>query len=195
MDVRITYESLFDLLRRERTREELQQLDSNFYESVVAYLQSKAEGMKSEDEAEKIQIRNIKKIIKELYERREKKIINIAIDKSRSPTNIIDVSVLLPEEKQLFDELGVLITKYKNSILGNVIELKMPDLKTAKEETKPRKPGEDEYIMVRFLHPLPKFVGKKNEILGPYDEEEIAKLPRYIADLLIRKERAEAINT
>jgi DNA replication initiation complex subunit (GINS family) len=41
-DVKITYETLFDLLRREKNRNELQQLDPSFYLDVVSYLKEKS---------------------------------------------------------------------------------------------------------------------------------------------------------
>jgi DNA replication initiation complex subunit (GINS family) len=93
VDIRINYETLFDLLRREKNREELQSLDKDFYEQVLAYLREKKDSLsKKEDElfvsAEreklKIQFQNIRRIIKELYEKREKKIINMATSRART---------------------------------------------------------------------------------------------------------------
>ena len=41
VEVNITYETLFDLLRRERSRNELQELEETFYEDVKKYLEEK----------------------------------------------------------------------------------------------------------------------------------------------------------
>ena len=41
--------------------------------------------------------------------------------------------------------------------------------------------------LVRFLHTVPKFVGKELEEYGPFAEEDIANLPLEIADLLIER--------
>jgi hypothetical protein len=47
--------------------------------------------------------------------------------------------------------------------------------------------------LLRFLAPVPQFIGIDMREYGPYEEEEVAKLPSEIANLLIQKERAEEI--
>jgi DNA replication initiation complex subunit (GINS family) len=102
VDVKITYETLFDLLRRERGRDEIQELDPGFYDDVLTYLTDKkaildgiSDPESSEAEKTRIQLQNIKKIVKELYERREKKILLLAINKIRTGSNVIDTSFLM----------------------------------------------------------------------------------------------------
>ncbi|KYK27159.1 hypothetical protein AYK26_00500 [Euryarchaeota archaeon SM23-78] len=133
VDIRITYETLFDLLRREKNREELQKLDKDFYEQVLAYLKEKKEALSkkgdelfvsAEREKLKIQFQNIRRIIKELYERREKKVINMAMSKARTGSDIIDTTNLLPSEKEFFKEQVGLLTKYKDSVLDAILHLK-----------------------------------------------------------------------
>ena len=129
----ITYETLFDLLRREKSRDELQELDEDFYKNVAEYLQEKnkllessGEGFMDEAEKTRIQISNIKKIIKELYERRERKIINLALFKSRLNNKILDTRALLPEEKLLFDYVVKQLDENRNAVLNSIIMLKTP---------------------------------------------------------------------
>ncbi len=141
VDIRITYETLFDLLRREKNREELQTLDKDFYEQVLAYLKEKKEALSrkgdelfvsAEREKLKIQFQNIRRIIKELYERREKKIINMAITRARTGSDVIDTSSLLPSEKEFFEEQVRLLSKYKEDVLNNILHLK--ELNNKEEE-------------------------------------------------------------
>ena len=47
--------------------------------------------------------------------------------------------------------------------------------------------------LIRFIHAVPKFVGKDLEDYGPFEEEDIANLPAEIADVLIIKGRVEEI--
>jgi DNA replication initiation complex subunit (GINS family) len=209
----ITYETLFDLLRREKGREELQELDADFYKQVTQYLKEKhdllaSHGDEYQDEAEKtrIQIVNIKKIIKELYERRERKIVNLAMYKSRINNKLLDTRTLLSEERLLFEGLVQELTTNREHVLSNILSLKLPSLTpitrveqklfheehTEKEE--PEKEDPQEIIkVVRFLNPVPKFLGTELEIYGPFEEEEVASLPSKIADVLIDKGRAEEI--
>lgn len=133
VDIRITYETLFDLLRREKNREELQTLDKDFYEQVLAYLKEKKEAItrkgdelfaSAEREKLKIQFQNIRRIIKELYERREKKIIAMAMSRARTGSDIIDTSALLPSEREYFEEQVELFVKYKDKVLDSILEVK-----------------------------------------------------------------------
>jgi len=139
VDIRITYETLFDLLRREKNREELQELDKDFYEQVLAYLKEKKSDLtkkgdelfaSAEREKLKIQFQNIRRIVKELYERREKKIIIIAMSKARTGSDVIDTSALLPSERQYFEEQVALFVKYKEKVLDTIIEVRELDEKS-----------------------------------------------------------------
>jgi len=159
VDIRITYETLFDLLRREKNREELQSLDNDFYEQVLAYLKEKKEALSrkgdelfvsAEREKLKIQFQNIRRIIKELYERREKKIINMALTRVRTGSDVIDTSALLPSEKEFFDEQVALFTRYREEVLNSILHLQgfnnRKEIKTGggeKGETKPRLEAEE----------------------------------------------------
>ena len=108
--INITYETLFDMLRNEKSREELQKLDDSFFEDLIQYISDKKQLISQDKDSEFFsglekektvkQLKNIKKLVRELYERREKKIVNMALISSRTGS-ILDDSALLKEEKQL----------------------------------------------------------------------------------------------
>jgi len=198
----ITAETLFEILRREKDREELQQLPKKFYAEVVRYLNEKKASMStgtlfSEQEREilQIQIHSIKQIIKELYNRREKKILDSALIKARTNSAVVDTSAMLPEEKELFEKISSEIASGRQNILlrvleGNASEIKPDENEKEKEREDEQKPGTK---MVRFLEAVPQFYGDDAEIYGPFAEDDIARLPESVANLLIEKERAEEI--
>ena len=208
-EINISYESLFELLRREKNRDELQQMDNEFFQSVVDYLKEsevKLESFKQKvdlqsiDEKSKIekQLNNIKKIIHELYDRREKKIIDMAVNKSRTSTNIIDTSNLLTEEKILFESFVDILNSGRKGILIKLLSQELPKIEVKKEEkteiksTEENRPeGDKENIMVRFISAVPKFVGPELEVYGPFEPEDMASLPKKIVDVLVKKNRAE----
>jgi DNA replication initiation complex subunit (GINS family) len=133
MDIHITYETLFDLLRKERSLEELQPLDPQFWNYVVDYLQERKkffEGTSSiEQEKTRFQLQNIKRIVKEIYERRERKIISLALNVNKTEnTTFFDTKHMLAEEKLLFHETVKLLTKYKHNILTQVCNFQNPSL-------------------------------------------------------------------
>ena len=207
-EVVITYETLYELLKRERERTDLQKLEPSFFSDTINYIKDKKKILeaKTEDsvfapeERKKTerQLENIYKIVKELYERREKKIISLATDKSRTRSNLIDASGLLKEEKVFFDALTNMLDNYREAILFAVLNEKMPFMQSL-DEKKPvemfrsaielKKPTR----LVRFTSHVPKFVGPELEEYGPFEEEDIANLPAEIADVLINKAKAEEI--
>jgi len=240
VDIRINYETLFDLLRREKNREELQSLDNDFYEQVLAYLKEKKGSLSKKDdelfasaerEKLKIQFQNIRRLIKELYEKREKKIINMALSKARTGSDVIDTSVLLPSEKEFFNEQVTLFLKHRESVLDRILTLKEFDNgKTEekeehkgsplgkknisedekpiekKQETKSEATEETENNLlpsggsetasekkkILILDSMPRFMGLNNQVLGPYNEGEEVELDTQIADILIKRGKAEA---
>src|SRR3989338_1012898 len=111
--INITYETLFEILKRDKELTDLQRLEPNFFNDFLNYfnekkqLLSKDDSLFSYEEKRKVekQIDNARRIIKELYERREKKIMNIALIKSRTKSNVMDESSFLSNEKTLFNEV------------------------------------------------------------------------------------------
>ena len=83
-EITLTLETLYDILRNEKKREDLQKLSDTFFMDVIAYLREKkafldtssngsnpfASGEKDKLEYE---LRSIKRILKEIYEKREKR--------------------------------------------------------------------------------------------------------------------------
>lgn len=224
-EVKITYETLFDLLRRERGRNDLQALDATFYVDVVSYMKEKKQTLSdaesgssysvAEQEKIKIQLKNVKKIIQELYETREKKILNLAMHKARTGSRLIDTSNMLGEEKKLFEESCEILKKYKEEIVGNLTRGELPsqasipepvsenkkneqvedevsDAKTEKQEDH-TKDESSEKVKVKISATLPKFVGLDKEIYGPFNPGDESDLPPQIAELLIKKGRAERL--
>jgi DNA replication initiation complex subunit (GINS family) len=237
-EIIISYDTLFEILRNEKTKDDLQKLGDSFFNDVVNYLNDKLTELENHnnqkelfenDEREKKiqQISNIKKILRDIYERREKKIMNMALNKSRFSASMIDTSALLDQEKVFYETLIKLFEGQKSNILDklvtgvvpgavplhfkdgseaqNVSEVneveqssveKSPESPQVKEETSPVveennkiKPSK----LIRFLTAVPQFMGTDMLEYGPYDEEDVSKLPIEIAELLIEKERAEEI--
>jgi len=189
-EINVTYETLYELLRRERSREELQELSDSFFADVIDYIESKKKLLKDQGMAEqkqKIQkqLDNIHKLIRELYDKRERKIIQMGLTKARTGSDIIDTARLLGNEKQLYDEILAVCSKYRKEILDSILNSKKVESKAApiKQNT-----------VVRFKQPVPKFIGKELETYGPFDTDDIASLPAEISSVLVKKGRAEEMD-
>ncbi|MBW2996219.1 hypothetical protein KY332_02855 [Candidatus Woesearchaeota archaeon] len=205
-EINITYETLFELLRREKNRDELQRLDEKFFADVAAYLKGKEEVLEQlktkqdlfvneeKEKAEK-QIEDIRGILKRLYEKREKKIIEMAVDASRTPSVIIDKSIMLDEEKMLYEKTLRLLNSFREGILLNIQHARLPEIKGVQDivdkEPEVEEKPEEIFRPIIFTHEVPRFVGIDLKEYGPFEVGESAELPYKIADVLINKGRAE----
>lgn len=198
-EVIITYETLYELLRREKSRQEIQKLDKDFFNDVVKYIKDKKnilESQKSKDnifaakeiERTKKQLESIYRVLKELYEKRENKIITLALLNSRDNSNI-DTSLLLSDEIKFYENVKNNLNLYRKNILFNLLDGKLPVL----EEPKVIKSDFQNRVLVRFINPVPKFVGSNGFVYGPFEEEDVANLPEDIAKLLIENGRVEEV--
>ena len=216
-EVIITYETLFELLQREKEKPDLQKLDPTFFLDTISYikdkkkiLEAKSDSSFAKDEIKKTerQLENIYKILKEIYQRREKKITSLALDKSRTHSNLIDTASLLKEEMVFFDALTGIFDAYRDEILFSVLNEKIPFMHATenkkfadtesqeihqKEEFRSALELKKSTKLIRFIQKVAKFIGPELEEFGPFDEENIANLPADIADVLINKAKAEEI--
>ncbi len=215
-EVKITLTTLFELLKREKDREDLQKLDEIFFDDVIKYVSSKkallnedSDTFSSEIEKVRLQIQNILKIVKDLYDRRERKILNIAMNQSRTGSEIMDTSSFLENEKVFFDEVLNILSKYRGEILlpiySSKASIKEPVEKTEEmkenlevEETENKEQEEsiekekiNYEIEVSFIDNIPKFLGEDMTVLGPFGKGDIALLPKTVAELLISTGKAE----
>ena len=207
-EIAITFETLYDILMREKQQEELLQLEPSFFQDVIVYLQekmkvwekiSKETDLFSLGERDKVEaeIKNIRKLLKDIYERREKKIIGLAVNKSRIG-HALDVNNLLKEEKQFLESIATILDQYRHGVLLNVLQMKQPQVEEKKfivEVEQKKKEKTKETMLVRFIHAVPKFVGSDLAIYGPFDENDVASLPKDVSEILINKKRAEEVKT
>ena len=207
-EVVITYETLYELLRREKQRPELQSLPNSFYQDVKVYLTEKEKIFQTQKTKESIfasesqktekTIQNTHKILKELYERRESKILQLAISASRinSPQ---DTNMLLEQEKDLYKEVKLILDSARKELLISLITAKTFKEEEIKEKNEPKdikRQDENPKLLtrkIRIIQPVPQFMGDDEKIYGPFLNEETAELPLKIAELLIEKKRAEQV--
>ena len=117
------YTELFDSAQKEKNNPNLLPLEKDFYN-----LMHEAAVEKEKNNQARI-AENMRRLIKEIYEKRERKIINMALDKSRTKTFLIDTTALLEEEKEMFESFAVVFDKFRNSKFKPVLSV------YAKEET------------------------------------------------------------
>ncbi len=236
-EIVISYETLYEYLRREKNRDEIQKLPENFQEDVNDFIERLRQSLKSRKrevssfegddiQKEETRLNNLVGLVTDLYQRRERKLISLAITKSRTKAKLADVASLTKEEKEFFNDLVKVMDYYRDVILKKMIAL---PIEGAQKPVLPEKgedglsssiesgaeagvssgnkvkgdesggqpnadtvPGESKK-RVRFLNAVPKFLDNNMNVLGPFEEGDMTSLPSPIADILIKKGKAEEI--
>lgn len=216
-DIKITLETLYDILRNEKKREDLQPLDATFYIDVVQYMREKQALFENKQQSTDVfaagerdkleyELKSIRRILKEIYEKREKKIIDITLNKSRTGSDIIDTSALLHEEREFHQKLLLILDDYRKGVVMNLFQGHMPHIPDQRvveiippqKEMAPLAPAAQNNITsdsksptkIKFIMPMPSFVWKDLKQYGPFDTGEELEIYPEVAELIVRKGRA-----
>lgn len=225
MDVK----TLREIQRKERMSPYLQELGRDFYRELEGYVRevhSKYLTESEEGEISKLsvalgELENIRAIISDIYETREKKIVSNALYYVRSEDEM-GVENLTKEEEEMLRGIIEVLREKRASVLDRVIgerTSKTPPRRKLKEEVgeeaevkaKPEakeveaepvaKPGGEEgekakviKATIRILKDLPSMVGVDGKVYGSFKREDITTLPEANARVLINQGAAEPVN-
>ena len=180
----LTYNDIYESLRKEKYSEQLQFLDKHFIKEVADYLKEKREISEKKDDMfsetlikTKKQLENAISIFKELMLRRKKKLLNLAFIARETGISKRDFENMMDFEKEMFDRIIKSMEDSDKKINGY--------LTGSAEKT--------ENKMIMFKENVAEFMGLAGEMLGPFDNGEIANLPEKISSILVESGRAEAV--
>lgn len=180
----VTYHDLYEILRKERYSEDLQQVPKDFLKEVAEYLKEKKEMGEKKDalfseaiDKEKKKFENSKAVFKEILMRRKKKILNLAFIASETGISKRDFENMLPYEKELFESVVKSLEKAEELINA---EMSGENL-------------ENSFTLVRFLEDIPAFLNSDGEELGPFSKGEIANIDKDIAEILEKDKKVELL--
>lgn len=171
----ITFELIRRIQREEQRSPKLTKLPENFYQNVRNYLQQKRSiSEKMEERKEVIEIKNIESLAKDIFDRRERKIMTQAVNSARIGMTIEN---LTDEEKEFLNQAVGLIKARREKILKELLE-------------KPEA-GEEMVNLLVFKEAVPEFVGADMKTYGPFAKGDIAKLPEENVKVLLERALAE----
>jgi len=183
----ITYNELYDVLRRERYSEQLQPIPKNFVKEVASYLKDKKQIANKDDDdfsdtilKTKKQFENSIAIFKELMLRRKKKILELAFVAAETGISKRDFENMLAIEKESFDSIMKALEKGDKKIAG-ILKGSGEDV----EEPKNR--------IIVFIQNTDEFLGLDGNKLGPFKKGDMANLAEEIANILIIDKKAESV--
>jgi len=189
----INYKTLRKIQQQEKTFPLLTKIDRNFYQKFSEYLKNLQRIAEKEENLQKIklfddEIQNTKKIAFNIYELREKKIIQAALSKVRGGKP--DLKNLLEIEKRLYDSLVKQIIVSREEILEQKLE-KKTDVKSAPETGKKEKKSNTNAI-VRVTQDTPEFVGTNMKTYS-LRKDDVLTLPKEMSEPLLKRGVVEQI--
>lgn len=186
----ITYETIRAAHRAEK-EEELQKLPDNFFQAVRNWFANKE---KQKDTVSLLEIENAKKLLEDIINRRQRKIVLSAL---RTIRGELPPQNLNAKEQKFFDQIIDSLKSFKESMNEEfmsveVVEEKIEEAKKALEEIKePLVVKPEGKIVVKALTDIPRFVGSDMKAYGPLKTGDIITVPEEIGKILISRRVAE----
>ena len=184
------YDQLFQAWRLEKENEELQQLPDHFLAEMDDYTitlnKSNLEGISLKEKITKQESDQANKMLKGLTKLRLVKIVKAELELTP-----INAAHLTTGEKRLHANLRQLLSDYTNRALQqqtDPIPIKQKPRSILTSEKK-----EKNYMVLRFIKPLPAIMGTDLKAYGPFKAEDVASIPHENALNLIRRGIAKEV--
>lgn len=183
----ITYNDLYECLRKERYSEQLQPLSKKFVFDVSDYISEKKKLSTQKDDVFSEEVSKIKKqlensssIFKELMLLRKKKLLGLVFVASETGISKRDFENMLDFEKELFDNIMISIQQAEKTLSSEFMNGTMEN-------------EENLMKLILFTENVDEFMGMDGKVLGPFKKDDIVNLPKQIAQILVSDRKAEVV--
>lgn len=184
----ITYNDLYEALRKERYSEQLQPLNKDFVKEVAAYLKDREEAIAAEKNLfsddllkNKKHLENAVSIFKELMLRRKKKLLELAFVSAETGISKRDFENMLGFEKDTFEKIMKGI---------NEGDKKMESQLHGATETADSQKNK----LIIFKSDTDAFMDLEGNNLGPFKKGDIVNIPQEIANILLVDNKADPVD-
>lgn len=171
----ITFEFIRRTQREEQREPKLSKIPEDFYHKARVYLEGKRKlSEKRKDKLTSIEAKNIERLLEDIFNRRETKILNHAIITTRTdipPQNLIE------DEKEFFESTVNMLRVQRERVLNTLL----------------KKTKEEDFEMIKFIEDVDEFVGIDLKKYGPFKKGDKAKIPRENAQLLKKAKKAKKV--
>ncbi len=138
----ITFETFRKFQRKEKKNEKLQELPEDFFKACVDWINSKEEEFEESGDSTLIrELENVKSIVSDIFERRRKKILILALHSVRSKKVSEN---LLPEEREFFEKTVKNLRNLEVNLLERVLKGKKPESADDEEDDEDEEEEESE---------------------------------------------------
>jgi len=188
------YETLRNVQRAEKNKSRLSEIPEDFYKKLRELIRNSMKKYEETHDLEDLRnFENIVRVARDVFYTRQQKIIMKAYRNVR--TQEYDDNGMVPEEKAFYQELVSVIQKnaefFESMVTNGKEETETTDSTEVPEEEVDKK--DLNIVMVRILKNIPRFVGSDLNEYGPYEPNQIVKLPKKEAEFFVSKNLAEVI--
>ncbi|MBT5274419.1 hypothetical protein HOH11_01465 [Candidatus Woesearchaeota archaeon] len=228
------YEDIYEILRNEKFASDLQELSKEDLRKIKVYFKEKIKSTEGQNQStnlfashnrakSQLEVDNATRVVKDLLEQRERKLINRAVFNSRIDNSMRDTSNMLEIEEELYDQLVFVLKRFRQGFLatidneGNYPSQIIQPLKLRKDvnvkefiekgkksvekefreaidkKVKESKKQEIKLAEFKIKSDTPEFFGPNMNKFGPYKEGEKVNLPKEIIKILELQEDSKEV--
>jgi hypothetical protein len=125
------YEDIYEILRNERFASDLQEISKEDIRKIKEYFREKTKATEGQNQSTnlfasqnraktQLELDNAGRIIKDLLELRERKLINRAVFSSRVDNSLKDTSNMLEIEEELYNQLFFILKRFRKGFLATI---------------------------------------------------------------------------
>jgi hypothetical protein len=228
------YEDIYEILRNEKFASDLQELSKEDLRKIKVYFKEKIKSTEGQNQStnlfashnrakSQLEVDNATRVVKDLLEQRERKLLNRAVFNSRIDNSMRDTSNMLEIEEELYDQLVFVLKRFRQGFLatidndGNYPSQVIQPLKLRKDinvkkfmedgkesvekefreaiDKKVKEFEKPKISLVEFTinSDTPEFFGPNMNKYGPYKEGEKVNLPKEIIKILELQEDSKEV--
>jgi len=176
--MRLDYDELRRIHRLEKNTSKLVEVDDDFIDSLKTFVEEEKKkylaSLKNFSSSDAREFTNLKRIIDDIFQMREKKILNKALISAH--TDEYEDENMSKEEKETFKKIFKILSEHRAIFLSLFGE---------KEKVS------SDLVRLTILQNVPTFVGTDMKEYGPYVEEQEVELPSKVAKLFVTRKIAK----
>lgn len=178
--MRLDYDELRRIHRLEKNTSKLVEVDDDFISSLESFVEEEKkkylDSLKNFSSSQAREFTNLKRIIDDIFQMREKKILNKALISAH--TKEYDDNNMSNEEKETFKKIYKILVNHREifSSLFGESEKTSTDLNS-----------------IIILQDVPTFVGTDMKEYGPFSKGQEVKLPSKVARMFVTRKMAREI--
>ena len=176
--MRIDYDELRRVHRLEKNTSKLVEVEDDFIDSLNAFVEEEKKkylaSLKNFSSSEAREFTNLKRIVDDIFQMREKKILNKALIAAH--TKEFDDEKMAWQEKETFKKVLKVLDEHRD-LFDNLFGEK--------------EKRDAEMVSLKILKDVPTFVGTDMKEYGPFSEGQSVELPSKIARMFVTRKIAE----